>query len=116
MVERRRGGQNAAHLAGGQDHREFELRIGTGQFQFGWPSAAKRFLPKYFNRADRLGAGLACYLFVLLEMDAILAEVFGREQVGRFAIVLAELADARGVGLLGARADGQELEVIGEGF
>jgi hypothetical protein len=53
---------------------------------------------------------------VLLEMDAILAEVFGREQVGRFAVVLAELADARGVGLLGARADGQELEVIGEGF
>jgi len=53
---------------------------------------------------------------VLLEMDAVLAEVFGREQVRGLVVMLAELADTSVVGLFGARADGQELEVIGEGF
>jgi len=49
-------------------------------------------------------------------MDAILADVFGAEQVGRFAVELTELAEAGVIGLFGARADGQELQVIGEGF
>jgi hypothetical protein len=53
---------------------------------------------------------------VFLEMDAVLAEVFGREQVRGFGVMLAELADTGVIGLLGARTDGQELQVIGEGF
>jgi hypothetical protein len=53
---------------------------------------------------------------VLLEVDAILAELLGRNEVGGFAIVFAELAQTGVIGLLGAGADGQELEVIGEGI
>jgi hypothetical protein len=49
-------------------------------------------------------------------MDAILAEVFGREQVGGFAVMLAELPDAGVIGLFSAGADWQELQVIGEGI
>jgi hypothetical protein len=49
-------------------------------------------------------------------MDAILADVLGREQFGRAAVELAELADTGVISLFGARADGQELQIIGEGF
>jgi hypothetical protein len=50
------------------------------------------------------------------EVDAILADVLGAEQIGGFAVELAQLADTSVIGLFGAGADGQELEVIGEGF
>jgi len=53
---------------------------------------------------------------VFLKVDAVLAELFGRDQVGGFVVVLAELADTGVVGLLCAGADGQELEVVGERF
>jgi hypothetical protein len=49
-------------------------------------------------------------------MDAVLAEVFGREQLRGSAVVLAELANTSVVSLFGARADGQQLQIIGEGF
>lgn len=49
-------------------------------------------------------------------MDAILADLLGRNQVGRLAVELAELAHAGVISLLGARAEGQQLEIIGEGF
>jgi hypothetical protein len=51
---------------------------------------------------------------VALEMDAILADVLRREQIGGFAVELAQLPDAGVVGRLGARSDGQKFEVIGE--
>jgi hypothetical protein len=51
---------------------------------------------------------------VALEMNAVLANLLRRDQVGRLVIELAQLAQAGVVGLLGAGADGQELEVIGE--
>ena len=51
-----------------------------------------------------------------LEMDAVLANVFGRKQLRGLVVELAELAEAGVVGLLGAWADGQELQVIGEGI
>jgi hypothetical protein len=51
-----------------------------------------------------------------LEMDAILAELLGGDEVGGFAVKLAQLAQAGEVGLFGAGADGQEFEVIGERF
>jgi hypothetical protein len=49
-------------------------------------------------------------------MNAVLAEILGREQVGGFAVKLTELADTGVIGLLRAWADGQELQIIGVGF
>jgi hypothetical protein len=63
-----------------------------------------------------LGAGLAGDPLFRLEMDAILAEVLGRKQIRGLAVILADLADAGVIGLFGARADGQQLQVIGEGI
>ena len=105
MVQGADGSQDAAHFGGRKDHREFELRIGAGQLHFVRPGAAEGLFPEDLDSADGLGAGLACYLFVLLKMDAILTEVFGREQVGGFAVMLAELPDAGVIGLFSARAD-----------
>jgi hypothetical protein len=51
-----------------------------------------------------------------LEMEAILAELFGGEQLGRLAVELAELPDTGVVSFCGAWAEGQQLEIIGEGF
>jgi len=116
MVQSADSRQDAAHFGGRKDHREFELGIGAGQLDFVRPGAAEGLFPEDLDRADGLGAGLACYLFVLLKMDAILAEVFGREQVGGFAVMLAELAHAGVVSLFSARADRKELQVIGEGI
>ena len=80
------------------------------------PDAAEGFLPKQFDGADGLGAGLAGDLLVGLEMDAILADLFGAKQLGGLVVKLTELADARVISLLGARADGQELQVVSEGI
>ena len=49
-------------------------------------------------------------------MDAILADILGREPVRGLIVKLAELADTGVIRLLGAGADGQQLQVIGEGF
>jgi hypothetical protein len=116
MVQGGDGCQNAAHLGAGEHDREFELGIGAGQFQFVWPGALEGFFPEQFDGADGLGAGLPGDLFVGLEMDAVLANVLGAEQVGRLGVELAELADTGVIGRFGARADRQELEVVSEGF
>ena len=49
-------------------------------------------------------------------MNAVLANVLGREEFGGLVVKLADLAQAGEVGLFGAQTNGQELEVIGEGF
>ena len=108
--------QNAAHFGGREHDGEFELGIGPNQFQFLRPGTFESFFPEQFDGADGLGAGLAGDLFVGLEVDAILTNLLGRDQVRRLAVELAELANAGVVSLFGARADGQELEVIDEGF
>ena len=66
--------------------------------------------------ANGLGAGLAGDFLFRFEMDAILAEILGREPVGGLIVKLAELADTGVIGLFGARADGQQLQIIGKGF
>ena len=109
-------GQDAAHLAGREDDRQFELRVGASQIHFGRPGAAQRLFPEDLESANGLGAGLAGDLLVLFEMDAILTELLSRDQLWGFVIMLAELANAGVVSLFGARADGQKLQVIGEGF
>ena len=78
--------------------------------------ALEGLFPEELEGADDLGGGLAGDLLVRLEMDAILAEFLGGDQVGRAVIMLAELTDTGQVGLFGAGAEGQELQVIGEGF
>ncbi len=90
--------------------------MGAGQLEFGRPDALEGFFPEELEGAEGLGAGLAGDLFVGLEMDAILADVFGREPVGGWAVELTELAEAGVIGPFGAGTDGQELQVIGEGF
>ena len=92
------------------------MGIGANQFQLVRPGAAKGFFPEQFDGADGLGAGLAGDLLVELEMDAILADLFGAKQLGGLAVKLTELADARVIGLFSAWADGQELQVVSEGF
>jgi hypothetical protein len=60
------------------------------------------FFPEELEGADGLGAGLAGDLFVGLEMNAVLADLLGADQLGRFAIELAELADTGVIGFFGA--------------
>ena len=116
MIQGGNGGEDFAHFAGREDDREFELGIGAGQFQFVRPLTFKSFLPEEFDGAEGLGAGLAGGLLDGFEMNEVLADLFRAEQVGGAVVELAELAQAGVVGLFGARADGQELEIIGEGF
>ena len=51
-----------------------------------------------------------------LEVDAVLPELLGGDQVRGFGMELGELAEAGEIGLPGARGDGQKGEVIGERF
>jgi hypothetical protein len=116
MVQGGYGGKEAAHLVGRQNDRQLELRIGPDQLHLVRPGAAQGLFPENLDRADGLGAGLAGHLLVFLEVDAILAEVFGAEQIGGFTVELAQLAQACVISLLSAWTDGQQLEIIGERF
>jgi len=92
------------------------VRIGADQLDLGGPSAAQGFFPEELDGADGLGGSLAGDFFLALEEDEVLTELLGRDLFGGFDEMLGELADTSPVGLLGAVADGQEPEVIGEGF
>jgi hypothetical protein len=116
MIQRGNSAQDAAHFGGGEHDGQFELGIGPSQFQFVGPGAVEGLFPKELDGADGLSAGLAGDLLVGLQMDAILANVFGGEQLRRAVVKLAELTDASVIGLFSAKADGQEFEVIGEGL
>ena len=116
MVPRDDLGQNAAHFGGGKHDRQFELGIGAGQLEFVGPDAFEGLLPEELEGADDLGGSLAGDFLFGLEMDAVLAELLGGNQVGRFGVELTELTEAGEVGLLGAGTDGEELEVVGEGI
>jgi hypothetical protein len=116
MIQGGDGAQNAAHLGGGEHDREFELGIGARQFQLVRPGPAEGFFPEQFDGANGLGTGLTGDFFGGFEMNAILADVLRRNQFGRLAVELPELADAGVIGLFGAWADGQELQIIGKGF
>jgi len=116
VIQGRDVGQDPAHFAGRKHDRQFELGVGPNQFQFVGPKPFEGFSPEQFDGADGLSAGLAGDLLVGLEMNAILADLFSRDQLGRFAMELAELADAGMVSLFGAGADGQQLQIIGKGI
>ena len=116
LVQQGNFGQNKADLAGGKYDGELELGIGAGQFHFVGPRTVESFLPEELDGANGLGAGLAGDFLVGLEVNAVLANVFGGEQVGGLVVELADLAKAGEIGLFGAQTNGQELEVVGEGF
>ncbi len=116
MIQGGNRGQDAARFRGREDDREFELGIGASQFQFVGPDTAEGFFPEQLDGADGLSAGLAGDPLVGLEMDAVLADVFGREQVGGFGVKLTELAQTGVIGFFGAWPDRQQLEVVSEGF
>lgn len=80
------------------------------------PLAFKGFFPENFDGANGLGGSLAGDSFGGLEVNAILADFLRGDLVGGFAVMLAELAEAGEVGLFGAGADGEQFEIIGEGF
>jgi len=116
MIQRRDLGEDHAHFASGKHDGQFELGIGADQFQFGRPDAVERFFPEEFKGTDGLRGSLTGDLLVRLEMDAVLADLLGGEQIGGLGVELAELANTSVVSLFGARADGQQFEIIGERF
>ena len=116
MIQGAHRREHAAHFGGGEDDGQFELGIGPNQFQFVGPLAFEGFFPEELDGADGLRAGLAGDLLVSFKMDAILADLLGRDQIRRFACELAELADTSVAGLFGALTHRQELEVVGEGI
>jgi len=54
-------------------------------------------------------------LFFGLEIEAVLAELLGRNQVGGFVEVLADVVDGVVVSRFGAGAQGQQGQVVSEG-
>jgi hypothetical protein len=114
MIEGGHVGEDAAHLGGGENDRQFELRRGAGEGDLGGPGTLEGFLPKEFDRAERLGGALAGELFDGLEVEEVLAELLGTELLGRTLKMFAELADTGPVSLLGARLEREEAEVVGE--
>ena len=116
MVQGHHRGQKAAHFGGRENDGQFELGIGAGQLEFVGPDAFEGLFPEELEGADDLGGSLAGDFLYGLEMDAVLAELLGRNQVGRFGIELTELPEAGKIGLFGAGAEGEELEVVGEGI
>jgi hypothetical protein len=107
-------GQNFAHFLGGENDGQFELRIGPDQLDFGGPGLAESFFPEKFDGANILSGSLARDFLFRFEMEEVLAEFFGRDQVGRFAKELAELAQARPVAQDGAFGQGQQTQVVEE--
>ena len=115
MIQSGDRGENLAHFPRREDHGQFELGLGADQFQFAGPLAAQGLLPKVFDGANGLGGGLTGDFLDRLEVDEVLADLFGAEQIGRLTVVVAELNDTGVVSFLGEGTQGQERQVIGEG-
>lgn len=115
MIQGRDLGENAAHFAGGEDDGQLELGLGADQNQFVRPLSAQGFLPKEFDGTNGLSGGLAGDFLDRLEVDEVLAELFGGEEIGSLAVMLADLDETSVVSLLGALGQGQKGQVIGEG-
>jgi hypothetical protein len=90
--------------------------VGAGELEFVGPDAFEGFFPEDLEGADDLGGGLAGDFLVALEMDAILSELLGRDEVGGFAVELAQLAQAGEVGLFGAGPMGRSLRSSANDF
>jgi len=110
------GAEDVANLLGGEDDRQFESGLSADQFQFRRPNPPQGFLPKEFDGAKSLGGSLAGDFLDALEMDEVLAQLLGGDQVWSGLEIFGPLANAGEVSLLGARSNRQELQIIGKGF
>jgi len=116
LVQGGDAGKDEANLLSGEDDRQFESGLSADQFQFRRPNSPQGFLPKKFDGAKGLGGGLAGDFLDALEMDEVLAQLLGRDQVRSGLEILGPLANTGEVSLLGARSNRQELQIIGKGF
>jgi len=116
LIRRGHRGEHAADFRGGEHHRQFELGIGPDQGHLVGPDALEGFFPEELEGANHLGAGLAGDLLVGLEMNAILAELLGGDQLRRFDVMLTELTDTGEISLTGAETQRQERQVVGKGI
>jgi hypothetical protein len=115
MIQGGHGRENTAHLGGREHDGQFEVGIGADQLEFGRPGALEGFFPEELEGADDLGGGLTGDLLFALEIEAVLAELFGTDQIGGFVEIFSDVADGLVVSLFGAGADGQQGQVKGEG-
>jgi hypothetical protein len=99
---------------GGEDDRQLELRIGPDQLDFSGPGLTEGFFPEELDGADGLSGSLASEFLLCFQMEEVLPEFFRGDQVGRFAVKLAEFANASPVAQDGAFSQGQQAEVIEE--
>jgi len=116
VIQQGDASQHAAHFGSREDDRWFELGIGADELNLGGPGAAEGLFPEEFDGAERLGGSLAGDFLDRLEMNEVLAQLLGRDLVGRGVEKFAELTDAGEVSLFRAEADGQKLQVLGEGI
>jgi hypothetical protein len=116
MIQGGHGREDAAHFGGREHDGQFEVGIGADQLQFMRPEPLEGFFPEELEGADDLGGSLAGDLFFGLEVETILAKLLGADQVGGFGEMLADVVDGGVVGFFGARADGEQSQVIGEGI
>ena len=104
-----------ANLLGGEDDRQFESGLSADQFQFRGPNPPQGFLPKQFDRAKGLGGSLARDFLDTLQIDEILPQLLGADQVWSRLEILGPVANTGQVSFLGARGNGQKLQIFGEG-
>jgi hypothetical protein len=116
MVQGGDAAQDLAHLLGRENDRQLESGLGPDQFQLRWPGPPERFLPKEFDGAQGLGGSLAGDLLDALEMNEILTQLLGRDQIWSAVEMFGPLANTGKVSLLGAGSDGQQFEILGKGF
>jgi hypothetical protein len=113
VIEGGDGGENLAHLGGGEDDGELELGGGADQFDFDGPGAAEGLFPEHLDGTEGLGGGGTGEATLGFEVEEVLAQFLGGDLLGSFVEVLTELADTGEVGLLGAGQQGQEAQVFG---
>ena len=115
MIQRGHSGQNASDFPSREHDGKLELGIGANQFQFRGPNPPQGFLPKEFDRAKGLGGSLAGDFLDTLQIDEILAQLLGADQLWGRLEILGPVANTGQVSFLGARGDGQKLQILGEG-
>jgi len=116
MVQRGDAAQDLAHLLGREDDRQLESGLGPDQVQFCRPGSPERFLPKQFDGAQGLGGSLAGDLLDALEMNEILTQLLGRNQIRSGLEMFGPLANTGKVSPLRAGSNGQEFEILVKGF
>lgn len=108
--------EHASDFLGRENDREFKLGIGPDHLHFRGPRALQSFFPEEFDGAQSLRGSLPCDFLFGFEVDEVLSEFLRIDQFGGFVVELAELAQATPVRFGRACTEGQESQIIGEGF